>query len=100
MAPAKPIARAHTYYLAHRDLMLGECKDDEELAGFLRGAWQERAAGTDPGPYDGVSAWLDEKGAVHVYALLGGTPKSLAGEALATWIGEPLTAAVAPPPPP
>jgi hypothetical protein len=88
MAPAKPIAHAHTYYLAHRDLTLGACKNDEELAHLLRSAWQEQAHGAEAGPYDGVSAWLNEKRAVFVYVLLGGTPKPLTDPSVTARIGE------------
>lgn len=69
------MATAHTYYLpfrepragekAHGRPVLGERAGDEAVAEVLRRIW--RADGVqEPTPFDGVSAWLDEAGAVHV----------------------------------
>lgn len=77
-------AIAHTYYLARWDRCFGAQQGQTELCSLLKSEWQKRAAeGTEPTIVDGLSAWLDRQGAVHVCLVQMGTAHMLSDDDLA-----------------
>jgi len=84
------MAVEHTYYVAHADRVFGERADDAMLADLLRSTWRDgaREGGATPTIVDGVSAWIDDAGAVQVRLVRGATAIVFADVARVDAIGE------------